>query len=369
MIEWGISGKASVLVDGQFGSTGKGLAAAWLASQARRVDIATTAAGAQAGHTTKYRDGRQFICYHLPTTAVAHDRPLAYINAGAIVSLEDLQQEIADCAIDANRVWLHPRAAVINADHRAAERAATAPTTKLASTQKGVGAALADKIWRRSPLIQGTDTEGFGFQVGAIDLNDQLISGKSVVIETPQGIDLGINHGYSYPHCTSRDCYVTSSLEYAGVHPHFLGPVAMVVRTFPIRVGHIVNELGETVGTSGPFYPDSVEMNWERDLPGVEPERTTVTKRVRRIATWSWLQYHHALKLNRPTIVILTFCNYLPDADSFMKLIRGMRQAEHSCGFKWKSLQHCYSFSPFTEDVTTDLDAAISWFDDRDPTW
>lgn len=366
MIEWGIPGKASVLVDGQFGSTGKGLAAAWLAAKADHVDIATTAAGAQAGHTTKYRDGREFVCFHLPTTAVAlhNEAVLAYINAGAIVSLRDLEQEMWDCRMPPIAVQVHPRAAVISDEHRTAEREASASTTKLASTQKGVGAALADKIWRRSPLIGGSELPNW-LQVGPIDLNDKLISGKSVIIETPQGTDLGINHGYSYPHCTSRDCYVTSSLEYAGVHPHFLGPVAMVVRTFPIRVGHIVNELGETVGTSGPFYPDSSELDWERDLPGIEPERTTVTKRVRRIATWSDQQYEHALKLNRPSIVVLTFCNYLKSGDEFMRLRRRMRQIEHSCGWRWNQMVHAYSFSPFTDDVTTDLEEAISWFDTR----
>ena len=50
MIEWGTKGKASVLVDGQFGSTGKGLAAAYLAEHIKQpLDVATTNAGAQAG--------------------------------------------------------------------------------------------------------------------------------------------------------------------------------------------------------------------------------------------------------------------------------------------------------------------------------
>ena len=50
------NGKASVLVDGQFGSTGKGLLAAYLALQPQNeVDIATTNASANAGHWTKFQ--------------------------------------------------------------------------------------------------------------------------------------------------------------------------------------------------------------------------------------------------------------------------------------------------------------------------
>ncbi len=376
-IEWGVPGRASVLVDGAFGSTGKGVVAAWLAAQADRIDIATTAAGANSGHTTRYRGERgvalrgdapsHFVTFHLPTSAVVRECR-AYVNAGAIVDVETLARELVDCRVDPATVLVHPRAAVITEAHREAEAHPDASTTRLASTQHGVGAALADKIWRRSPLIQGIDRPTW-MRVGTINLNDRLIAGDAVVIETPQGVDLGLNHGLSFPQCTSRDCYVTSSLEYAGVHPHFLGPTAMTVRVMPIRVGNIVNELGEVLGHSGLFYPDSREMDWVTDLPDVIPELTTVTRRVRRIATWSNLQYEHALKLNRPTIVALTFCNYLRSADDFVKHVRRMRQVEWSCGWRVGALQHVYSFSPYTEDVTIGLDAAVSWYERRTPTW
>jgi hypothetical protein len=76
----------------------------------------------------------------------------------------------------------------------------------------------------------------------------------------------------------------------------------MVVRTYPIRVG----------GNSGPGYGDQYEIEWA-DI-GVEPEITTVTKKERRVFTWSDAQYRQALVANQPDIVFLNFCNYLsPD--------------------------------------------------------
>lgn len=363
MIGWTVVGKASVLVDGQFGSTGKGVAAAWLVQFAdHNIDVATTAAGAQAGHTTRHRGGRSYVTFHLPTTGVEHPRALAYSNAGSIIDVPALEQEICDCGIDPNRVIVHPRAAIITEEHRAAERHPDAPTMKLASTMKGVGAALSDKVWRRSPLIGGTETPKW-LRIEALDLNHQLARLGTVVIETPQGTDLGLNHGYSYPSVTSRDCIVSTSLDYAGVHPSFLGPVAMVVRTYPIRVGHVVNEFGEQTGHSGPFYPDSKELDWQRDLPGVEPERTTVTKRIRRIATFSYQQYERALRLNRPNIVILTFCDYLPSGLALGNMVRRMRETELIVGLN--KVHRAFGFGPYVEDMTSSLDEAMAWYDRR----
>jgi adenylosuccinate synthase len=77
--------------------------------------------------------------------------------------------------------------------------------------------------------------------------------------------------------------------------------VILVARTYPIRVA----------GNSGPFHEGSEEIAWE-DI-GVDPEseRTTVTKKVRRVATFSLAQLYEADILNEATEVALTFADYL----------------------------------------------------------
>lgn len=374
-MQWGIPRHASVLVGGQFGSEGKGLAAAWLADQTGHVDIATTNAGAQAGHTTKYADGTGFVCFHLPTTAVAKQRlpvrtvydsrtkmnsTIAYINGGSIIDIDALEKEIADCGIPPHLVKIHPRAAVISAGHKLREQDTNAGPSKIASTQKGVGAALSDKIMRRAETAQSFLR--LAPMIENIGLNDKISRGEAVVVEIPQGTDLSINHGLSYPYCTSRDCWVGSGLDAAGIHPCFVGPVCMVVRTYPIRVGHLYNEMGETIGTSGPFYADGPELDWEKDFPTVEPERTTVTKRVRRIASWSNMQYRRSLALNRPTIVFLNFCNYLSSPGELLGLAYRMDFEHKAVGLR---VRMAYGFGPCVEDVTDDFDRAVSWFDKR----
>lgn len=296
-------GFASVLCDGQFGSTGKGLAAGYLASL-NRSDLAVTNASANAGHTTVIGQ-RKFVTFHLPTFGVLQDIPI-YLDAGAIINPAKLLEEIETLGVNPARIKIHPRAAVITDAMIKAESQNDSQTTKLASTRKGVGTALSEKVMRRSPLAAGTP-ELAPF-IGVYDLNGELDRGRRVTVEVPQGFSLSLNAGLSYPYCTSRDCTVGQGLSDAGIHPRFLGKTMMVARTFPIRVGNIVED-GKTLGTSGPCYHDQEEVTF--DSLGQTPEVTTVTKRVRRIFTWSNRQYHEACRMNQPDFVLLTFCDYL----------------------------------------------------------
>ena len=91
----------------------------------------------------------------------------------------------------------------------------------------------------------------------------------------------------------------------------------MSVRTYPIRVGSIPH-----LGYSGDVYDDQEEITFE-DL-GVEEELTTVTKRVRRIFTWSYSQYCDAISENRPALTFLNFCNY---GDNWREIIDQIKHA------------------------------------------
>jgi adenylosuccinate synthase len=120
------------------------------------------------------------------------------------------------------------------------------------------------------------------------------------LVEVSQGYSLGIDKGF-YPYCTSRNCDVAAALSDAGVHPSEYRSSLMVVRCHPIRVA----------GNSGPCYADQHELTWEE--LGQTPERTTVTNKVRRVFTWSNLQFEASLKANRPDAIFLNFCNYMSD--------------------------------------------------------
>lgn len=344
-------GKVSVLVDGQFGSTGKGLLAAYLASQPQNeVQVATTNASANAGHTTRFKDKSKkgFVCFHLPTFGIIQDKSVIYINAGAIIDPEILLGEIEEhnCG---KRIFIHPRAVVIQPEHKDAERDHSSSTTKLGGTQKGCGQALADKVLRKAKLAwQHPVLSKF---CTVFDLNDRLSKGQKVSMEIPQGYSLSVN-GPFYPKCTSRNCTVMAGMNDANVHPDFLGPVSMSLRTYPIRVGNIKDENGEIIGHSGPGYGDQYEITWN-DL-GVTPEITTVTKRVRRVFTWSDTQFRDATRDNRPDILFLNFVNYFKLPDQFDSLVsKIVKDYRKIVGTTPDIL---YGMGPNVEDVYSDRD-------------
>ena len=281
------------ICDGQFGSTGKGLIAAAI-GQTNKIDIATTNASANAGHTACWEDGRKIIVCHLPMAGVVNTDAQLYINAGAIIDEDKLLEEIEENGVG-DRLMIHPNAAIIEPWHKATEKRATG-VSKLGSTQKGVGAALRDKVMRAGKLAR--DCPKLNDWINTMDLNERLKMGARVVMEVPQGFSLGY-HSEFYPYCTSRQCTPAQGFADAQISPYFMGMTIMTLRTYPIRVG----------GPSGGWYKDQEETTWEEI--GQTPELTTVTKRIRRVATFSWLQYRAALAEIRPDVIFSNFMNYL----------------------------------------------------------
>lgn len=365
------AGKASFLMGGQWGSEGKGAAAAYLARHLLDVyntqfDIVTTNAGAQAGHTSTDR-GTKRIVYHLPTAAlIGSERPgwqspHVHLNAGSIIDPEGLMRELEqNPEIDESRFSIHPNAAVITPECRAAEMRDDSAQTKIASTRKGVGEALSRKVLRSGMIAK--DHPVLRRFVSPYNLNVAMASGRSVLVEVPQGYSLSLN-GPFYPHVTSRNCTVMQAMSDANIHPHFYHQSMLVLRTFPIRVGHIrveeavasaapfvapPDQLPKYLGQSGGCYEDQHEMTWEE--LGQTPEITTVTKRVRRVFSFSEQQVIDAIRATRPTVIYLTFCDYVGDEAAVMKCVR--RLSDLSCAHGIKSPPLILTqWGPTTQDV------------------
>lgn len=306
------AGKASFIVGGNWGSESKGSAASWLAKEVakswNRYDIVTTNAGAQAGHTSIHK-GKRRVSFHMPTAPwIFQDEglvpPTVYLNAGSIIDPEGFAEEVKGYN---GEVFVHPLAAVITDECREEENKAGSAQTKIASTRKGVGAALSRKVARSA--LTAKDHPLLKDYVRRMDLNYELkVNSSSILVEVPQGVSLSLNHSVFYPHCTSRDCTTGDAAANAGIHPCFVGSTMGVIRTYPIRVGNIV-ENGETLGQSGACYSDQKEISWEE--LGVTAEITTVTKRVRRVFTFSVQQLRETFSALRPDVVMLTFVNYI----------------------------------------------------------
>lgn len=299
--------KAWVVGDGQWGSTGKGLIAGYLANE-WQPDLAVCNFGPNAGHTWVSEEGESVIVKQLPMALISPSVQVLLIGPGSIVDPVLFKKEIEKFShyLKDKRIYIHERAALCLQEHKDIERAALAT---ISSTFQGTGAALAAKTLRKRNGIVADCDDLKEFMVGTSEYLDILETADGVQIESAQGLELGVNSGFSYPYCTCRD--ITPQQVLADVLWPYRGGIPQVIlsmRTYPIRVGDQWID-GEKVGTSGPVYPDQEELTW--DQLGVPSETTTVTGKIRRVFSWSWMNAKKAGRIWRPDYVFLNFVNYL----------------------------------------------------------
>jgi adenylosuccinate synthase len=130
-----------------------------------------------------------------------------------------------------------------------------------------------------------------------------------VLLEGTQGTGLSLHHGF-YPHVTSRDTTVSGCLAEAGIAALRVRRVLMVCRTYPIRVQ------SPKGATSGPMSKDLswAEIARRSRLPLkklLSSEKTSTTKRRRRVGEFDWDLLRKAASLNAPTDIALTFTDYI----------------------------------------------------------
>jgi len=296
------------LVGLQWGSEGKGKVSAYLANE---YNAMVRSGGPQAGHTF-YRKGRKFVNRQVPCGVVNHNC-LLYMSANSLANLAVLSEEIIAHRLYPNRLMIDNNAMIVTEKHARMERKASL-RKRLGSTLEGVGAAQAEKIWRKGELFSKyayEDPELFFFCNDVAEaLNEQVNKGHTILLEGTQGFGLSLNHG-AYPYVTSRDVTASALLSDAGISPKFHGQTIGVMRTYPIRVG----------GNSGPA--GSRELTWDEitSKSGSHArirEYTSVTGRLRRVFEQDFELLERSLMVNRPDQIALMFADYI-DADDYGK--------------------------------------------------
>ena len=282
--------KITVVAGAQYGSEAKGHVTAQFVKQyVENLDetpdlniINVRVAGPNAGHTVVDAQGHHIALRQIPVGAAISDGVVLYIGPGSEVDLPVVLSEIAtlrELGHRVGRLYISDEATLLEQRHIDEEKNSDL-TERLGSTSKGIGAARADRIWRKAKRV-GDNPE----TVRAIrDAGAYVISNldfwemypfdddTATVIEGTQGYGLGLHAG-AYPYCTSSDTRAIDFIAMSG-HPHpFTSKieVVLVARMFPIRVA----------GNSGAIEG---ETSWE-DL-GLPEERTTVTQKVRRVGEW-----------------------------------------------------------------------------------
>jgi adenylosuccinate synthase len=310
------------VIGGQFGSEGKGLIVGHIAKQ---YPNHLRVGAANAGHTLYTRDARRLdgrgegdpekhVMQQIPCAAYANPNAKLYIGPGALIStgimlaeLELLWRWRSARGLDYVPPFVDARAQVIREHHVDREQASDL-AQRIGSTstiaKEGIGAAQAARVMRegscRTVEEWFNDTpDPLASLIRLADVPSRL-QARQVLLEGTQGTGLSLTTG-RFPFVTSRNTTAAGLCADAGVPVSSVGRVILVCRTYPIRVA----------GNSGPFWVDGPEIEWG-DI-GVDPqsERTTVTKKIRRVAEFSYRQLEEANILNGPTEIALTFGDYI----------------------------------------------------------
>lgn len=318
-------GKAHIIIDGQWGSTGKGKLAGYLL-QRYPFEVVVSDFMPNAGHTYRSDEGEEIISTALPMGAFFPRVKTVVIGPHSAFTIPRLVMEYQQACARRGEDWklmIHPLASIVNERDAEEERKTLSP---ISSTMKGSAASVIRKMMRSRKDMEGWPTvarqdprlaefvDNYEAEedksIGAVPpVLNALYEGKQVLLESAQGFDLSLNWGTKWPYVTSRDCTLGRVLDNAGIPPQLMGKVIASLRTYPIRVGNTED------GFSGPYYSDQRETNWEKisvQIGQTVCERTTVTKRVRRVFTFSIQQLYRFLNMCRPDYAFLNFVNYLP---------------------------------------------------------
>jgi adenylosuccinate synthase len=291
-----------VIIGGQYGSEGKGHVAAYLA---REYDLLVRVGGPNAGHTV-YEDPP--YTHHLLPSGTRRCEASLLIGPGAVLDVDKLLREIAQCGVPVRRLSIDPQALIISTADKAWEMSRLRGT--ISSTGQGGGRATARRILRSgaSPAVKlARDIKALRPYVRDTQavLEQAYFRRERILLEGTQGSGLSLYHGH-YPYVTSRDTTVSGCLAEAGIAPSRVRKVVMVCRTYPIRVA----------GPSG--FMES-EISWAEvgRRSGLQArrlqrlERTSTTNRRRRVAEFDWALLRKAASLNGPTDIALTFADYI----------------------------------------------------------
>lgn len=288
-----------ILVGLQWGDEGKGKIVDVLAPQYDVV--ARFQGGPNAGHTLEF-EGTKHVLHQIPS-GIFHTHITNIIGNGVVLDPIVFRTEVEKLTargVDATQnLYISKKAQLILPSHKSLDRISEEAlgTSKIGSTQKGIGPTYQDKIGRsglRVGDILSDDFEdryratvarhekiasfyqksleiaeveeqffqavAFMKQFALVDseymINQSLKDGKKVLAEGAQGSLLDIDFG-TYPYVTSSNTLVAGACTGLGVAPRNIGEVYGIFKAYCTRVGsgpfptELLDEVGEQIRQAG----------------------------------------------------------------------------------------------------------------------
>jgi len=258
-----VSLHADIVVDLQYGDTGKGKVAHFLCTTKKYTHVLRYNGGANAGHTI-FHKGHKFVTHQIPA-GVFWNIP-SIVGTGCVIDPEQFKREIKELeagGIKTKRlVFIAKNAHVITKKHKQED----AKETAIGTTKRGNGPAYRDKYARLGMRAEEVPE----LKPYLIDLYEELNRKKDTRIlgEGAQGFGLDIDWG-DYPYVTSSHCTTAGAL-LNGIPPQAVKSVWGVAKMYETYVGNKkfepkdpifakIRELGEEYGaTTG----RARQVNW-----------------------------------------------------------------------------------------------------------
>jgi adenylosuccinate synthase len=336
---------AVVLVGAQWGDEGKGKATDLLGD---RVDyVVRYQGGNNAGHTVVIGDKK--FALHLLPSGILTPGCTPVIGNGVVIDLEVLFREIdglIEKGVDVSRLRVSANAHIITPYHVTIDKVSERFLGKRAigTTGRGIGPTYSDKIGRLGirvqdlfdPSILLQKIEGALAQKNdllvkvfnraavkpeevaaellsyaerlrpmvsdtALELNQALDAGKTVLLEGGQGTLLDVDHG-TYPFVTSSSPTAGGATVGSGIGPTRISGVIGILKAYTTRVG------------AGPF-PTELFDEWGEFLRDKGFEFGTTTGRTRRCGWFDAPVARYATRINGLTDIFLTKLDVLTGID------------------------------------------------------
>ncbi len=276
-----------VIVDLQYGDSGKGKVAHFLCTKNNYTHVVRYNGGANAGHTI-FHNGKKFVTHQVPVGIFYGITSV--IGSGCVVDPEGLKKELhmlEDAGIPTkNLLLVAENAHVVTKKHRDEDLA----DKKNGSTKRGIGPAYRDKYARAGTLARDTPS----LKPYLVDMYEEFTGSKknlTVLAEGAQGFGLDVDWG-DYPFVTSSHCTTAGAL-LNGFAPQSLRRVWGIAKVYETRVGR----------TRTPFEPKQKIFEKIREY-GEEYGATTGRPRQ---CNWLNLQLiEQAVKANGVTDIVLS---------------------------------------------------------------
>lgn len=247
--------KIDIIVDLQYGDSGKGKVAHFLCKTKKYTHVLRYNGGANAGHTI-FHKGVKFVTHQVPVGVFYGVKSI--IGSGCVVDPVELAKEIRELkkgGIDVKgKLFVAKNAQVVTAAHKNED----CKDKKIGTTKRGIGPAYRDKYARTGIRAEKVKA----LRPYLIDLYQEFQTGKKnfvILAEGAQGFGLDIDWG-DYPFVTSSHCTSAGAL-LNGFSPQAARDIWGIAKAYETYVGQkkfepnekifqMIREAGEEYGAT-----------------------------------------------------------------------------------------------------------------------